>query len=212
MPIQAFPPLNTADKDGLLAIGGDVSVESLLLAYKSGVFPWPPMEGVLAWFSPDPRCILTIKNLHISRSLQRTLKKNKFTTKINNNFRKVIESCAKSHRGSDGTTTWITKELIDGYTELFEAGYGICVEVYNEKQKLVGGIYGVRIKDFVSAESMFHLEDDASKFALVTLCNFCSQNKIAWIDLQVINSFTKKMGAEELSRAAFIRKLNKALA
>jgi leucyl/phenylalanyl-tRNA--protein transferase len=211
MPITSFPSLSTADEDGLLAFGGDTSPESLLLAYSNGIFPWPPMEGVLAWFAPDPRCILTIRDLHISRSLQKTLNKKKFTTKINGNFRKVMESCAKSHCGPDGTRTWITKELINGYTALFEQGNGICVEVFNDKEKLVGGIYGVQLKNFVSAESMFHLEDDASKVALVALCNYCTSLSIDWIDLQVINPFTKKMGAEEISRAQFMKRLRSSL-
>lgn len=206
MAILEFPPIELADENGLLAVGGDFEVESLILAYSQGIFPWPINEQYpLAWFSPDPRGILTYENLHISTSLKKFLKKNPYKISFSNDFRAVIMNCAMVKR-KDNQGTWITQELMEAYIELHKHRYAYSIEVYLE-DKLVGGLYGVWLNQYVSAESMFHTENNASKVAIVYLMEYLHEHGIDWIDTQMLTPAVEQMGGIYLKRAEFLKKL-----
>lgn len=207
MPV-VFPPVETASPEGLLAVGGNLDLETLLTAYKSGIFPWPISEdSPLTWFSPDPRGILFLKDLHISRSFVRFMKKNPYQISFNQNFDKVIQNCSEVKRKHE-KGTWISPEIIDGYNMLFQAGYAYSVEVYREK-KLVGGLYGVCIGELISGESMFHIEDNASKVAFFSLMEILKKHNIQWIDTQMVTPIISSFGGIQISRNEFIRKIKK---
>lgn len=207
MPV-VFPPLHTATPEGLLAVGGDLSVETLLVAYKQGIFPWPiSSDSPLTWFSPDPRGILNIEKFHISKSFQRFLKKSPYTINFNQNFPGVIEQCALTKRKHE-KGTWISEEIIEGYTNLFDAGYAYCVEVY-EEDMLVGGLYGTCIGEIISGESMFHHADNASKVALCSLVEILKRKNIKWLDTQMVTPIVESFGGEQIPRVQFVTMLQK---
>ncbi len=210
MAIISFPPVENATEDGLLAFGGDLELSSLLLAYKQGIFPWPiSPEYPLAWFSPDPRGILRYEDLNISSSLKKIIKKNKFEVKFNHDFPSVIIGCKEAHQKNDHST-WITEEIILAYINLFFSQYAYCVGTYLDG-RLVGGIYGVQIGCLVTGESMFHIESNASKVALVALMEHLKQFKIDWIDTQTVTPFIKTMGGTTISRKEYLKMLKAAL-
>ncbi|MCO6429844.1 MAG: leucyl/phenylalanyl-tRNA--protein transferase [Deltaproteobacteria bacterium] len=210
MVIKQFPPVEASDEQGLLAIGGDLEIESLLLAYRSGIFPWPLNEKILAWFSPPRRAILRLANFRIPISLKKALKKAGFTNRFDADFPAVINHCAaaKNRKGQRGT--WITDELISAYIALNGAGIAHSVETYLDEQ-LVGGLYGVSIESFFAGESMFYLESNASKAALVTLMQHLEQHGVEWIDCQVMTPHLKQLGAEEIERDEYLDLLANAL-
>lgn len=202
MAILKFPPTDSADENGLLGIGGDYEIESLVLAYEQGIFPWPINEDYpRAWFAPDPRGILRFSDLHISHSLKKYLKKSPYKISFNNDFRAVIMNCAIIKR-KDNHGTWITQELMEAYIELHNKNLAYSVEVYLE-DKLVGGLYGVWIQNYVSAESMFHSENNASKIAIVYLMEKLNTLDIHWIDTQMITPAVEQMGGVYISRNEF---------
>jgi leucyl/phenylalanyl-tRNA--protein transferase len=204
MAIIEFPPIEQADEHGLLAIGGDLEISSLLLAYTEGIFPWPINEEYpIAWFSPDPRGVLFFEDLYISRSTHKILKKNQFEIRFNTSFEQVIRACAESKNRKDQPGTWITDEIIHAYMDLHRAGYAYCVEAFKDDH-LVGGIYGVCIGDFFSGESMFYLEDNASKVALIHLCHFLKEKGILWLDTQMVTPVVKALGGKEIPREQFL--------
>ncbi len=206
MPI-IFPPIESASPEGLLAIGGDLSTQTLLTAYSQGIFPWPiSNDSPLTWFCPDPRGILEFKDLHISKSFKRFLNNHPFTVKFNTQFEAVITKCAKTPRQHE-KDTWITNEIIEGYHNLFQSGYAYSVEVFLNDE-LVGGLYGVIIGNYVSGESMFHTQTNASKFALYSLIQQLKKKNILWLDTQMVTSTIKNFGGKEISRNEFIKKLN----
>lgn len=206
MAILEFPPIDSADENGLLAIGGDFELESLLLAYSQGIFPWPINdEYPRAWFSPDPRGILRYEDLHISTSLKKFLKKNPYKVSINNDFRAVIMNCAYVKR-KDNQGTWITQELMEAYIDLHNNRFAYSVEVYLE-DILVGGLYGVWINNFVTAESMFHSENNASKVAIVYLMEYLHEHGIDWVDTQMLTPGVEQMGGIYIPRSEFLKKL-----
>jgi len=208
--IVAFPPIEEADEHGLLALGGDLEMESLLLAYTQGIFPWPISdEYPLAWFSPDPRGILAFDKLHLSKSFRKFLKKNPYEIRFNTNFEAVIMNCSRVKR-SDQSSTWITQEIIDGYIELFKHGFAYSCETYLD-DRLVGGVYGVCINRFYSGESMFHLEDNASKVALVSLMYMLNQRDIKWLDTQMVTPVVQGLGGVEIPRETYIKMLKVSL-
>ncbi len=213
MAIIDFPPLDTADEHGLLALGGDLEIESLVLAYSRGIFPWPiSQEYPLAWFSPDPRGILPFGNLHLSKSLKKFLKKNPYEIKFNTNFEAVIYNCAKVKRSQD-QGTWITNEIIEAYLKLHHEGLAYSCETYYEG-KLVGGVYGVYgvcINRFYSGESMFHLAPNASKVALVSLLYKLHQQGIEWLDTQMVTPVVESLGGVAIPREKYIKMLEIAL-
>lgn len=210
MAIVAFPPLETADEDGLLAVGGDLEPASLMLAYQSGIFPWPINEGLLAWFAPPERAVVFLEDLHISRSLQRELKRNRFTTEVDTAFHHVISQCAELKNRGEQDSTWIIPEMIEAYTTLFEMGIAHSFETYLNGE-LVGGIYGIQIGRFFAAESSFYRTTNASKVAMVALTQHLQQQGITWFDCQVITPFSESFGAIEIPRPEFMALLAEAL-
>lgn len=210
MAILKFPPVETADSYGLLALGGDLEVESLLLAYTQGIFPWPiSQEYPLAWFSPDPRGVLFFDKLHLSQSFRKFLRKNPFEIRFNTNFEAVIMNCAKVKR-ADQPGTWITGEIINAYINLHRQGYAYSVETYRNDH-LVGGIYGVSINRFYSGESMFYLEDNASKVALVSLMYMLHKRDIGWLDTQMVTPVVASLGGVEIPRETYLKMLTRSL-
>lgn len=210
MAIISFPPIEKANEDGLLAFGGDLEVSSLLMAYKQGIFPWPISEEYpLAWFSPNPRGILRYEDLNISTSLKKILRQKKFEIKFNHDFPSVIIGCRNSHQ-KNNQSTWITEEIILAYINLFFSQYAYSVETYLEG-KLVGGIYGVQIGCLITGESMFHIESNASKVALVHLMEHLHKFKIDWIDTQTVTPFIKTMGGTTIPREEYLKMLKLAL-
>jgi leucyl/phenylalanyl-tRNA--protein transferase len=195
---------------GLLAIGGDLSPERLLLAYRSGIFPWYDDGLPILWHSPDPRCVLPVDGLHVGRSLRRTLKRGTYEVRYDSDFREVIRSCKESPRaGQDGT--WITGEMEEAYVRLHEMGYAHSVESWHGGE-LAGGLYGVSVGRMFFGESMFARQPDASKVALVALAERVGRWGFPIIDAQVATPHTLAMGAEEWPRPRFLEVLGEALA
>ena len=206
MAITDFPSVDQADEHGLLALGGDLELESLLLAYSRGIFPWPISdEYPLAWFSPDPRGILIFDKLHLSKSLKKFLKKNPYEIRFNTNFEAVIMNCAQISR-AENQGTWITNDIINGYMNLHKNGFAYSVETYLEDE-LVGGVYGVCINRFYSGESMFHKADNASKVALIALLYQLKQKDIGWLDTQMVTPVVESLGGVEIPRETFLKML-----
>ncbi len=202
-----FPNPETADEDGLLAVGADLSVARLLLAYNSGIFPWFEDAQPILWWSPDPRMILFPEKFKISKSLRKTLKSEKFKITFNQNFPEVIQYCATVPRkGQAGT--WITKEMQKAYIALHKAGQAISVEVW-ENDKLVGGLYGVDLpeKKVYCGESMFSLVSEASKVAFFYLSEYVKDKNYKFIYCQIYNEHLESLGAEEMARAQFLKLL-----
>lgn len=199
-----FPNPSEATDDGLLAVGGDLSVKRLLLAYHSGIFPWFEGGQPILWWSPDPRMVLFPENLRVSRSLRKTLKSGKFKITFNNNFEEVIKNCATVPRkGQAGT--WITDEMQQAYIAMYKAGHALSVEVW-ENDKLVGGLYGVDLpqKKVFCGESMFSLVRDASKVAFFHLSEYAKSKNYKCIDCQIYNAHLASLGAEEMERNRFL--------
>ena len=211
MAISAFPPVEEADEYGLVAIGGDLEVQSLLLAYKSGIFPWPIHAEHLTWFSPDPRAVLFFKDLKVPDSLKKERRRSWATIKIDQNFEAVIRSCAEGMNRGKQRGTWITERMIDGYIGLHKAGHAHSIECYAE-DKLVGGLYGVSIGGAFAGESMFYRRANASKLCLWFLVEYLAQRGLTWMDCQQLTPLLKSFGAKEISRTSFMTLLTKALA
>ncbi len=202
-----FPPVDSADEDGLVAIGGDLEVDTLQEAYRNGIFPWPiSVELPLAWFSPNPRGVIDFSELHLSKSFEKFLKKNPFRVTFNQSFKDVIMSCARIKR-KDQPGTWITPDIITGYQKLFNQHLAYSVEVWDQEDRLVAGIYGVVMGDFVSGESMFTLEDNASKFGLYSLMKHLEAKGIQWLDTQMVTSVVEQFGGKYIERDLFIQRL-----
>ena len=203
-----FPELDLATEEGMLAVGGDLSVERLLLAYRSGIFPWYGEDEPILWWSPDPRMVLFPSKLKISKSLRKSIGSKSFTVTFNKNFPDVINLCASVKRkGQPGT--WITREMMTAYIELHKIGMARSIEVWNN-DKLVGGLYGVDLneKKIFCGESMFSLEPDASKVALYHLAEDLKKNGYLLIDCQIYTLHLEKLGAEEISRNEYLEYLS----
>jgi leucyl/phenylalanyl-tRNA---protein transferase len=199
-----FPPVHLAEPDGLLAMGGDLSAERLLLAYKSGIFPW--YDGDLPlWWSPNPRFVLFPEQLKISKSMNQLLKKNAFEFTVNKAFEVVVTECKKSPRkGQEGT--WITDSVRDAYVHLHRLGYAHSAEAWLEG-KLVGGLYGLRIGQVYFGESMFSHVSNASKYAFIKYMQQLMTEEVKLIDCQVYTSHLESLGAGMVSRNEFIQLL-----
>lgn len=208
MAIKQFPPVEQADESGLIAWGGDLEVASLLLAYRSGIFPWPQNERApILWFAPPKRAILVFDRLHVSQRLERSLKK--FSFRVDGDFPAVISACARAKNRKGQRGTWITRAMIDAYSSLFDAGHAHSFETLNAQGDLVGGMYGVRIGKFFAGESMFHTETDASKFALIQAVPWLQSEGLKWMDIQMMTPLLKNLGAEEKTRKQYMTLLSR---
>jgi leucyl/phenylalanyl-tRNA--protein transferase len=204
-----FPPPEHADPDGLLAVGGDLSMKRLLLAYRMGLFPWYAEDTPILWWSPDPRLMLKPKDLCVSKRLARTIKQGPFTITLDEAFADVIRGCAHVKRPRQ-KGTWIMDEMIDAYCCLHRDGYAHSVESWQDG-KLVGGLYGVALGKAFFGESMFARVSDASKVAFVHLTRLLALWNFSLIDCQVTTSHLESFGAREVPRAEFLKMLKAAL-
>ena len=197
-----FPDISMANADGLLAIGGDLDPERLKLAYSRGIFPWFEDDKVIMWWSPDPRMVLYPEEIKISKSMQKVLKSAQFRVTENVAFEQVVSFCASVNRPKQ-QGTWITEGMKTAYASLHYQGLAKSFEVWRENE-LVGGLYGVQTGKVFSGESMFSLESNASKVALIALTQSAAAHGIALIDCQLYTTHLQSMGAREISRAEFI--------
>jgi leucyl/phenylalanyl-tRNA---protein transferase len=204
-----FPRPELADKNGLLAVGGDLRPERLVLAYAMGIFPWYSEDTPILWHSPDPRMVLRAEDLVVSRSLGKTLRRGLYEVRLDTAFRKVMEGCAEAPRhGQDGT--WIMPEMIDAYEELHRRGLAHSAEAWMDGE-LAGGLYGVSLGGAFFGESMFAKAPDASKVAFVTLVRALSGWGLDLVDCQVRTAHLARFGASDWPRPAFLAALEKAL-
>lgn len=202
-----FPPPELAEPNGLLAVGGDLSPERLLLGYTMGIFPWFGEDDPFLWWSPDPRCVLFPKDLHVSRSLEKFLRRTDYVVTFDRAFGEVIAQCGRL-RQEAGEGTWITPEMLQAYQRLFRLGYAHSIECWSG-ERLVGGLYGVAMGRFFFGESMFHLAPNASKVAFVTLVRTLAAQRFLLIDCQLPTPHLKSLGAREVSRRQFLALLQK---
>jgi leucyl/phenylalanyl-tRNA--protein transferase len=206
---QTFPKAlhpESADDSGLVAIGGDLRPEHLLEAYRRGIFPWYDPGDPICWWSPDPRAIVELDSLHISRRLRRTLRSGRFTFTINHDFAGVIRGCADR----PGKGTWIHADMMEAYERLHRLGYAHSVEVWSEGV-LAGGLYGVALGGLFAGESMFTVVRDASKAALVFLVERLRQRGYLLFDIQMLTEHTARLGAVEIPRSEYLARLRQAL-
>jgi leucyl/phenylalanyl-tRNA--protein transferase len=194
-----------ADADGLVAVGGDLSPARLLEAYRRGIFPWFDEDGPYLWWSPDPRCILELNGLHVSRRLARTLRSGRFTVTFDRAFGEVICGCADRPEG-----TWISADMIEAYTQMHRLGFAHSVEAWRG-EVLAGGVYGMALGGLFAGESMFARQRDASKVALVHLVERLRGRGFGVFDLQCINDHTERLGAVEIPRRRYLARLRRAL-
>lgn len=204
-----FPPPDYADPSGLIAVGGDLSSERLIEAYRAGIFPWYAEDQPILWWSPDPRSVLELDQFEISRSLAKTLRRGTFKVTFDRVFEEVIEACATVPR-EDQNGTWITPEMQEAYIKLHGLGYAHSVESWFEGE-LVGGLYGVSLGKAFFGESMFHRKTDASKVALAILVHKLQEWGFHFIDSQMSTEHMQRLGAKEISRRIFVKKLRSAL-
>lgn len=196
-----FPELHFADQNGMLAVGGDLTIPRLKLAYERGIFPWYSSGEPIVWFSPDPRMVLYPEDLKITKSMKQVLKSHRFRISYNEAFKEVISNCKTIDRSSQGESgTWITNEMKLAYIALHHAGIAKSIEVW-EGQELVGGLYGVEVGKVFCGESMFSKVSNASKLALIHLVR---DNHYSLIDCQVYNPHLASLGAREIKRAKFL--------
>jgi len=204
-----FPPVDLAEADGLLAIGGDLSIERLLLAYRNGIFPWYEGDHIL-WWCPDPRFVLFPEELKISRSMKNLARKNVFEFTINKAFKEVIHECKNiARRGQRGT--WITDEVEKAYFKMHESGYAISAEAWKNSE-LIGGLYGIRLGNIFFGESMFRKETNASKWAFIKFVEQLKLEGVKLIDCQVYTEHLESFGARMISREEFMQRLKNDLA
>jgi leucyl/phenylalanyl-tRNA--protein transferase len=202
----SFPEAKNAPKDYPLAIGGDLSVKRLLLAYRNGIFPWYSNDSPILWWSPDPRFVLFVNELHISQSLKKKLKQEYFEITIDKSFEQVIINCARVKR-KESFGTWITDEMVKAYIELFKQGYAHSIET-RKNGELVGGFYGVCIGSIFFGESMFHIEPDASKVAFAKFVKILKEKtEIDLIDCQVFTDYLASFGAKLIPRLEYLKLL-----
>jgi len=208
MPLQVltdelwFPPVEQSAADGLLAIGGDLSTERLLLAYRSGIFPWYNDDEPPLWWSPDPRFVLFPEELYVSKSMQQLLNRRSFKITMNKALTEVIRHCGRQKRkGQNGT--WITAEIEEAYNELHQLGYAVSVEAWKDNE-LVGGLYGIRMGKLFFGESMFARVSNASKYAFIAFVQQLQKEGVVLIDCQVYTEHLESLGAGMIDRNEFI--------
>lgn len=200
-------PLDVADGDDLVAVGADLEPGTLLAAYRAGLFPMPVdpdrRRSKMAWFSPDPRGIIPLDGLHVSRSLRRSMRR--FEIRMDTRFVEVVRACGDPTRPG----RWITDAIVDAYTTLFDTGWAHCVEVY-EDGELVGGLYGLRIERFFAGEAMFHTATDASKAAVVAVVDWLNDTGAELFDVQWLTDHLATLGAVALPRREYLSLLQSA--
>ncbi|MFT7250591.1 MAG: leucyl/phenylalanyl-tRNA--protein transferase [Flavobacterium sp.] len=197
-----FPPVEEASYEGVLAVGGDLSTERLLLAYNSGVFPWFESDEPVLWWSPSERMVVNPQDYKVKKSLRNIINRDIFKVTFNQNFEEVITNCQQIKRvGQNGT--WITQDMINAYCELYKQGHAMSVEVW-QNEELVGGLYGVDLGTVFCGESMFSLVPNASKVAFVKLIEHLKEKNYRLLDCQVHNDHLEKLGAFEISRESFM--------
>lgn len=201
-----FPPVSMADEDGLVGIGGDLSIDRLLLAYRSGIFPWYNADEPILWYSPNPRFVLHPDELKVSKSMQTLIRKEAWTFTVNQDFASTIRQCRIAKRKYQ-TGTWIHDAMEEAYIRLHEAGYAISAECWSNGE-LIGGLYGVQLDRVFCGESMFSLEKNASKFAFIHVVTYLKELGIQLIDCQVHTHHLESLGARMISRDTFLTYLN----
>lgn len=215
MPVYAlspdliFPPAEFASKEGLLAVGGDLSLERLLLAYRSGIFPWYSENEPILWWSPDPRLVLYPDEIKVSRSLQKMINKGTFEVTLDCAFEQVIAECART-RAENGEGTWIVDEMLEAYSDLHAAGYAHSVEAW-QGANLAGGLYGLSLGRCFFGESMFTRVSNASKVALVKLVDYLKERQFDLIDCQVTTEHLLSFNAREIPRKRYLHELGRSL-
>jgi leucyl/phenylalanyl-tRNA--protein transferase len=202
-----FPNPELAGVEGLVAVGGDLSVERVLAAYRQGIFPWT--ADPITWWSPDPRGIIELDNFHVPESLAKIVRKRMFEVTMNRAFREVMQACATP--STKRRSTWITDEFIEAYTGLHQLGHAHSVECWQDG-KLVGGVYGVAIGGLFAGESMFHLVANASKVALHQLVQHLRKRGFTLFDIQMVTAATAPLGAKAISRSDYLKRLAVAVA
>lgn len=204
-----FPPPEGASREGVVAAGGDLRPERLILAYSQGIFPWPHSAMPLLWFSPNPRFVLDLSQVHVSTSLRKAIRSRPYEIRVDTRFVDVMRGCQHSPRpGQDGT--WITEELLAGYSALHQQGYAHSIEAF-EGDELVGGLYGVSLGRAFFGESMFACRPDASKIAAITMFGNLRAWGFDFVDCQVYTDHLSRFGAEEIPRTTFLQSLRRAL-
>ena len=205
---QPFPPVEMAwdEPNGLLAVGGDLSVPRLLNAYQAGIFPWFGPREPIYWWSPNPRAVLFPHKVHLTRSLRKSMRNKGYCITFDHCFSEVVQACAAPRSYADGT--WITHEMHDAYCDLHHHGRAHSIEVWNTEQVLVGGLYGVVTGSVFNGESMFSREPDTSKIAMVAMAYHLQQWGFAVIDCQILNSHLLSMGAEQIPCSEYLTLLN----
>ena len=198
-----FPNTNLANNDGVLAIGGDLSTERLILAYKSGIFPWYNQGEPIIWYAPKKRMVLFPNELKISKSMKQIIKKDSFKITYNQNFKAVINQCKTINR-NDQFGTWITDEMEESYIKLHKLGIAKSVEVW-QHNKLIGGLYGIDLEHIFCGESMFSLVSNASKMGFIALTEKLKKENYKLVDCQVYNDHLASLGAREINRDDFMK-------
>lgn len=205
-PHWVFPPPSSADEHGIVGVGADLQPETMLAAYSQGIFPMPlKKDGPVAWWSPDPRAIMPVDGVHISRSLRRSMRR--FEVTIDTAFGEVLDACADPARPQG----WIDTQMKDAYRRLHEAGFAHSVEVRDRDGVLVGGLFGIGFDKFFAGESMFHHRTDASKAALVATCAYLAEAGVTMFDVQWLTPHLESMGAIEVPRTEYLRRLAEAV-
>lgn len=211
-----FPPVTEAleDPNGLLAYGATLDPFRLFDAYSKGIFPWFSDDEPILWWSPTPRAIIELDNFHVSKSLKKLIRQQRYTLSLNQAFKDVIEACATipRRRPDDNTMssdTWITEDMVKAYTQLHEAGIAHSVEVWDLNNELAGGLYGVAVGEVFCGESMFHKQPNASKLAMYGLVSHMKKHNLAFIDCQLPTEHLQSLGAVGQPREVFISRLQK---
>ena len=199
-------PVHMADDEGLVGVGGDLTPRTLMAAYRDGVFPWYSEGDPVLWWSPNPRAIMEFADFHVSRSLAKTIRKAKFQVTFDTAFAEVMRACGDNREGG----TWINSEMLGAYSTMHRLGFAHSAEAWQDGQ-LVGGVYGVGIGAFFSAESMFHTRTDASKTALAGLIAKLEKQGYQLVDLQILNDHTRSLGATEITREIYVERAGRAM-
>ncbi len=201
-----FPHPDLADEYGIVHLGGELTIDNLLTSYKMGIFPWPYQEDFpMVWYSPNPRGVLFVENFIVNKSFKKFLNSTNFKATFNKSFREIVSKCQKNKVRTE--SSWITEKLINGYENLAQAGHAYSIEVW-DNEDLVGGLYGVKINNFYSAESMFYEQSNASKYAIYSLVEHLKEQSLQWVDIQMVTPITAQLGGIEIERNEFLQLLS----